>query len=428
VALPDEARVSRSSKIWAVREAGGNSRKEEDALIFRWAISVEAALIVLCTAPLFLDLALCLIGNLRRPIRPRAAVKRAIRLAVVVPAHDEEESIGTAVASIQSADSRIPIWVVAHNCGDATAAVAAKTGACVLELDDLNARGKGAALRHGFHAALQAGANAVMVVDADSTVSVNLIAATRAALEEGAEATQCRYELEFAASPNAGPLDHLRATAFLGMNVLRARGRAGLGLSTGISGNGFALTAATLERVPFLADSIVEDVEYHTRLACAGVRVAWIGEAFVHAGLAGQGSAGGSAQAAQEARWEGGRLGVALHRARPLLSTILHGNMHALETLASLWSLPLSRGIATLLLCAILPVDWLHGYAVACAATALLYVLGSALLGTEPLRDLGSLAAAPLYMAWKAVITPLVLRTSRSKAAWIRTHREASQP
>jgi hypothetical protein len=43
-------------------------------------------------------------------------------------------------------------------------------------------------------------------------------------------------------------------------------------------------------------------------------------------------------------------------------------------------------------------------------------------------RDLTALAAAPLYLLWKAVITPLVLRQSRSRAEWARTKREVPQP
>lgn len=393
-------------------------------MIFNWAITAEAVAIVAFTAPLFLDLALCLAGNLRQVRRKRSAKGQTIRLAVVIPAHNEAQPVGRAVASVVAADKATPIYVVAHNCEDGTAFAAARAGAHVLELDDPAVRGKGAALRHGFAAALRAGANAVLVVDADSTVSSNLIAATRAALEGGAEATQCRYELELPTATMAGPLARMRATAFLGMNVLRARGRAGLGLSTGISGNGFALTATTLARVPFLADSIVEDAEYHTRLASAGVRVAWVGDAFVRAGLA----APGRAQAAQEARWEGGRLGVALRCGGRVVSSILRGNWRALEALAGVWSLPLSRGIAVLLLSIVVPVNWLHLYVAACAAITLLYVLGSALLGAEPWRNLASLAAAPVYLVWKAAITPLVLLQSRSKAAWVRTRREASQP
>jgi cellulose synthase/poly-beta-1,6-N-acetylglucosamine synthase-like glycosyltransferase len=384
--------------------------------VFITALAVTMALFVM---PLFFDLALCIAGNLFVARRPKGVAKRTIRLAVVVPAHDEEAMIARTVASLRAADGGAEVFVVAHNCADATARIAAEAGARVVELNNRQLLGKGAALRHGFAAAFAGGANAVLVVDADTAVSANLISATRAMLEAGADATQCRYELADAGMEH--PLARLRTLAFRGMNVLRARGRAGLGFSTGISGNGFALTAQTLERVPFSVNSIAEDVEYHTRLVEAGVQVYWIDDAFVHA----HAPALGKAQATQEARWEGGRLRVASRATGRLFKALLRGRWRAAETMADVWSLPLSRGMVGLLLTLFLAVRWLHGFALLCAAVAVMYVLQAALLGDEPVRDLTALIAAPLYVAWKILITPLVLRQSRSRAEWVRTKREA---
>jgi len=386
-------------------------------------LALAVAMVVFAT-PLFFDLGLSIVGNLLRARGPRTVQRRTIRLAVVVPAHDEEMMIARTVRSLKAADAATQIYVVAHNCSDATEEVAAKAGAVVVELKNPKLRGKGAALRHGFAAALEAGANAVLVIDADSVVSSNLIRATRAKLEEGAEVTQCRYELELPADGWGRPMARLRALAFRGMNVLRARGRAGLGFSTGLFGNGFALTARTLAHVPFSANSIAEDVEYHTKLACEGVRVYWVGDAFVHAHMA----ATGRAQATQEGRWEGGRLRVGSRATGQLMRAALTGRWRAMETLADVWSLPLSRGILTLLLTAMLPLHWLHVFAGVCAGIALVYVLEAALLGPQPMRDLASLAAAPLYLVWKVAITPIVLLQSRSRAEWARTKREAPQP
>ncbi len=386
-------------------------------------MALAVAMVVFAT-PLFFDLGLSIMGNLLRAREPHAARRRTIRLAVVVPAHDEERMIARTVRSLKAADAATQIYVVTHNCSDATGAMAAKAGAVVVELKNPKLRGKGAALRHGFGAALEAGANAVLVIDADSVISSNLIRATRAKLEEGAEVTQCRYELELPADGSGRPMARLRALAFRGMNVLRARGRAGLGFSTGLFGNGFALTARTLAHVPFSANSIAEDVEYHTKLACEGVRVYWVGDAFVHAHMA----ASGRAQATQEGRWEGGRLKVGSRATRQLMRAVLRRKWRAMETLADVWSLPLSRGVLTLLLTATLPLHWLHVFAGVCAGIALVYVLEAALLGTQPKQDLASLAAAPLYLVWKVAITPIVLLQSRSRAEWARTKREAPQP
>ncbi len=262
------------------------------------SISVLAVAIVVFAAPLFIDLAICIFGNYRRARTPSGAARREIRLAVVVPANNEETVIESTLQSLKVAGPETPIYVVAHNCMDATAEIATRGGAHVLVLSNPRLRGKGAALRYGFSAAIAGGSNAVLVVDADTSVSTNLIEATRLKLSEGADATQCRYELKLTPDQSRNPMARLRALAFRGMNVLRAKGRAGLGFSTGIFGNGFALTAATLERVPFDADSIAEDVEYHVRLVAAGISVFWIGDARVE----GQLPKSREAQASQEAR------------------------------------------------------------------------------------------------------------------------------
>jgi cellulose synthase/poly-beta-1,6-N-acetylglucosamine synthase-like glycosyltransferase len=409
-----------------------------DALISGGTFLTEglAAAIAMLGAPLFTDLAVCIVGNLRCWRRAAPVEAREVRLAVVVPAHDEEAMIARTVQSLLDAGCspctsrlattadwgawRVPVIVVAHNCSDSTAVIAASAGARVIELNHVEMRGKGAALRCGFEEARAEGANAFLVVDADSVASRNLITATKAALESGAAATQCRYELELPSSRPARALERLRVLAFRGINVLRARGRAGLGFSAGVFGNGFAIADETVQRVPFTVDSICEDLEYHVRLVLAGLRVDWVEEAYVHAPLAPV----RSAQITQEARWEGGRFHVATRAAGKLLSAILHGNWRAFEMIAEAASLPISRGILALVLAGCLPVTWAHVYAIAGAALVLAYVMEAVWLGSDPWRDFAALVVAPVHVFWKLAITPLVLRQSRAGAEWARTHRE----
>jgi glycosyltransferase involved in cell wall biosynthesis len=417
-------------------------QETSNALVFQSTFLTEglAAAIAMLTAPLLVDLVVCLAGNLRRGGKANAAKLREIRLAVVVPAHDEEAMIARTVQSLLRAGCasnstlfaedraastwHIPVIVVAHNCTDRTAAVAAAAGARVVELNHVEMRGKAVALRCGFEAARTEGANAFLVVDADSVASPNLIAATTMALERGAAASQCRYELELPSPRPATSLERLRVLAFRGINVLRARGRSGLGFSAGVFGSGFAVTDETLKRVPFTVDSICEDLEYHVRLVLARRRVAWVEEAYVHAPLAPV----RSAQAMQEARWEGGRFNVATRATGRLLAAIAHGNGRAFEMLVEAWSLPISRGVLALILASCLPVNWLHVYAIAGAALVIVYVLEAVFLGDNPWRDLAALAVAPLHILSKLAITPLVLRHSRGSAEWARTHREAHTP
>ncbi|QLQ34916.2 glycosyltransferase [Micromonospora robiginosa] len=80
------------------------------------------------------------------------------RLAVVVPAHDEQASLPACLASVLDSLRRLPVRaeviVVADDCRDATAAVARRLGAVVVTVRARNvgrarAAGMAHALRHG---------------------------------------------------------------------------------------------------------------------------------------------------------------------------------------------------------------------------------------------------------------------------------------
>jgi cellulose synthase/poly-beta-1,6-N-acetylglucosamine synthase-like glycosyltransferase len=401
-----------------------------------WTTRILALAMAALLAPLFIDIAVALVGNLRRPRRWPAAAACPVCLAVVVPAHNEEPCVARTVHSLIAAGCLpsalaappgvlVPrVFVVAHNCTDATAQLAAEAGAIVGEIHDLSLQGKGAALRFGFQQAAACGANAFLVVDADSVATPNLIAAVTDALAAGVEALQCRYELELPASTPAFSRDRLRALAFRGINVLRARGRAGMGLSAGIFGNGFALTAAALDRVPFAADSICEDMEYHGKLVAAGISVQWIEDAGVWTEV----SPSGAVQAQQEARWEGGRLRVAVLSTPSLLAAAWRGNLRALGALFEFWSLPTARAVLGLLLAALLPVFWLRAFIAVYVLLLVLYVVQAARLGQDPGRDLAALCLAPLHILWKVAMIPMVLLHTRRHTPWARTGREVPRP
>src|SRR4051812_47079453 len=73
------------------------------------------------------------------------------RIAVVVPAHNEEAIIARTVGSILA---QLPpngrVLVVADNCTDGTAQIAARAGAEITLRRDTNRIGKGYALDHGI--------------------------------------------------------------------------------------------------------------------------------------------------------------------------------------------------------------------------------------------------------------------------------------
>ena len=380
------------------------------------------AVLVGITLPLALELTAVTAANLlparRRPqVLAGGIVPAGAHLAVIVPAHNEELLVSRCVASLRaSAGDAARVYVIAHNCSDATAARAATAGAIVLELNDPATAGKGFALRYGFEHALAAGADAVMVVDADSTVSQNTVSAVRAALAQGARVAQCRYEM---VSSTQNSSTQLAALAFRGFNVIRPRGRERLGLSAGILGNGFAISRPVLEAIPYEAFSVVEDLEYHLHLVMAGERVWYIDEALISAEFP-ESRAG---EAVQRSRWEGGRLHTAHVWAFPLLGKILSGRMRLLEPFCDLTGLPMAYGACVLLLALCIPLAWLRWYAAVSLSIILAHVLTAAWAGGNFLATMQLLAMVPAYILRKLWLIPSVARGSSSTAAWVRTDR-----
>lgn len=346
------------------------------------------------------------------------------RFAVVVPAHDEEASVGETVASLLAVDyaaDRRQIVVVADNCTDATAEVALAAGARVLQRQDHDRRGKGYALELAFDSLLREGeVDAIVVVDADTSVSRNLLTALDAGIAAGAQALQLRYGVR---NVDASWRTRLMAIALGMFHDLRSLGRERLGVSCGLRGNGMCFTTALLRRHPHRAYGLVEDVEYGIALGLAGERVHYVHDAEV----LGEMAASGRSAASQRQRWESGRAALRAQHLRPLLRAARRSRI-ALDLAADIVMPPLSRVAAFVTAGLVVegllwtagrgptPAAWLW---VASALALAAYVLRGVALSGLGIRGLAVLAAAPCYMVWK------VVRVDRSKAAtWVRTTRD----
>jgi cellulose synthase/poly-beta-1,6-N-acetylglucosamine synthase-like glycosyltransferase len=361
-------------------------------------------------------------GKTRTP----AAGARTLRFDVIVPAHDEEALIGRVVGSLQRSDwpwGAFRIVVVADNCTDGTAAVARLAGAEVLEREDVDLRGKGYALDHAFAASRARGwADAVVVVDADSDVSANLLTACAARIEQGAHAVQVHYGV---LEPRASWRTRLLCIAMAAFHRLRSRARERLGLSCGFRGNGWCVTHALLEQVPYRAFSLAEDIEYGIDLGLAGYRIHYADEASVDAEMV----ADAASAASQRRRWELGRWQLLRTKTAALLrAAVQRRSPICLDLAVDLLVLPLSyivlNVVALLVVAAALApwqaaaVPWLW-LGSACAAGLTLYVLRGWQLSGMGALGLVDLARAPFFLAWKII---LLLR-SRGSRTWVRTTR-----
>jgi cellulose synthase/poly-beta-1,6-N-acetylglucosamine synthase-like glycosyltransferase len=341
------------------------------------------------------------------------------RLAVVVPAHNEEAVIQRCLQSLYACDktaAEVVVVVVADNCTDRTAERAAETGARVLVRCEPEKCGKGYALAFAFDVLHLEGFNAVLVVDADTVVEPNLTAEFCRLFAMGADAVQCRYGVR---NPEASLRTRLMHVALLAFNVLRPRGCNWWGFSAGLLGNGFGLTEETLRAVPYDARSVVEDLEYHLRLVQAGRRVQFADATTVRADM----PAAGPGVETQRARWEGGRFGMMRDMTPTLARAVLAGRSRLLEPLLDLLLLPLAFHV--LLLCCMLLSSFplVRIYALSGLAVVALH-LGVALYVGGGMKDVLALAAAPFYMAWKLRMVGTLLRGAKKDMQWVRTTRE----
>jgi cellulose synthase/poly-beta-1,6-N-acetylglucosamine synthase-like glycosyltransferase len=383
--------------------------------------AVAGAVLILITLPGTCELALLTFCGSLRPRRATKSRTSIAKLAIVVPAHDEARTIVRCVRSIAACDPPghgvvATIVVVADNSVDATAELARAAGARVIvRVDDLR-RGKGFVLEEAFATLLAESFDAVIVVDADTVVESNLLLEIVALLEAGADGVQARYGV---INPDVSMRTRLMKVALMAFNVLRPRGRDRLGLSVGIFGNGFALSRATLEALPYTAHSIVEDLEYHLRLARDGRRIEFADRTTVRADMP-VGAAGASTQ---RARWEGGRLRMIADHAARLAAEIVGGNLKLIEPLLDLLLPPLSFQVILLLITLMLPFAAARLYALTALAVIVAHVAAAIVVGGGNVEDLVSLAAAPFYVAWKLTISPIIFRSASHSASWIRTER-----
>ncbi len=227
--------------------------------------------------------------------------------------------------------------VIADNCTDETARVARDAGAVVVERHDPRHRGKGYALAHIFRWSREDNqADAVVVVDADSKASANLLESFAARIERGNDALQAHYGV---LNANASWRTRLMAIALGSIHKLRSRARERLGLSCGIRGNGWCVTHALLDAIPYQAYSLTEDVEFGIALGLAGHRVAYCDEAYVNGEMVTTESAARS----QRQRWESGRLRLIYSKVPVLLRRAAVGrSLVCLDLALDLLILPLS--------------------------------------------------------------------------------------
>ncbi len=254
------------------------------------------------------------LASLPRPYACPAATSPRPRLAVVVPAHDEEHGIAATVASVlpQLAPGD-RLLVVADNCTDGTAAVARSSGAEVVERVDPARRGKGHAMAAGVRELERDPPAVVVFVDADCLLGEGALDRLARIVATSGRPAQADYRMEV--PEHAIHAVRLLQFAWILRNHTRALGLQRLAGCCQLHGSGMAIPWGALQSVCLATGDIVEDLRLGLELARAGFAPEACPEAMVRSTF----PATPRGRSHQRRRWEHGHLATMVRRVPGLL-------------------------------------------------------------------------------------------------------------
>ncbi len=208
---------------------------------------------------------------------PRAAEK--LRFAVLICARNEQNVIRLPVKSVLMSSypkDKFEVIVLADNCTDETAAVAAAAGATVWEKRQPSA-GKGDVLEWGVKKVVGCGRfDAIAVFDADNIVSAQWFEEMNNVLQNGESIATGR---RMTSNSTANVISGWYTAYWDLMNELSNRVRTKLGFSGKLTGTGFAFLISMLGEKLWHTRTMVEDVEFSVQSNIAGKRIAYVAEA-----------------------------------------------------------------------------------------------------------------------------------------------------
>jgi len=190
-------------------------------------------------------------------------------VAVIVPAHNESVGIIPTIVDIkpqlQKGDRLI---VVADNCSDDTAAVAAAAGAEVIARDDLTQTGKGYALAWGINHVGRDPPDFVIFIDADCRIQFDMISRLKEVCYELRRPVQACFLMK---APENSRIDHSFAEfAWILKNWVRPLGLRNLSCPVQLMGTGMIFPWEIICRAALASGSLVEDLKLGLDLAAVG--------------------------------------------------------------------------------------------------------------------------------------------------------------
>lgn len=356
---------------------------------------------------------------------------RQARFLVMIPAHNEEAGIASALESLRNLNYPSECYrvvVIADRCTDKTAAVAGSRNAQCFERFD-GQPGKGAALAWGIQEARQAqiAFDAVVIIDADTLVDRELLSAFNVEFQAGREVQQ---GYNYISNPWASPFTRIMAVTGVLRNGRYYAGKMAVGLQGMLTGTGMCLGAGILERLGWTAFSVGEDWEFSVELLLGGERIYFNPLAKTFA----KESQNFKQASHQRLRWASGRYAVMGSKVWALIRQGIHrGSFSLIDAAVTLVAPNYSSQASLALLCLVgswvIAGDPFWGFAfywaaALFAAIASYFVLG--IFSTEaPGKALAGLALVPVFLPWRFTIELLGM-LGYGRRHWGRISRAAS--
>lgn len=386
---------------------------------------VIAAMLVVPTTLLLVQVVVAALPS-RAEVAPAPPLLPRPPLAVLVPAHDEAAGIAATlrmlVAQLAPSDR---LLVVADNCSDDTATVAASAGAEVIARVDPVRRGKGYALDFGIRHLEAAPPAVVVVVDADCELhhgGLDRLARLCAGAARPVQALDLMH-----APPGASLKTRIAAFAWVLKNQVRPLGYLRLGLPCQLMGTGMAFPWELICSAPLASGHIVEDLRLGLDLAAAGAPPLFCPQALVTSVF--PNDAQGIAD--QRTRWEEGHVVTIMQEAPRALWRALVRRRPALAAMAlDLCIPPLTILVLLLVLQSVLDAIFFASGGAPAPLWLALVGLATVLLATviawlrfgRRLLSIGELLGAPLYVLGKLPLYARFFR--RGKRQWVRARRD----
>lgn len=353
---------------------------------------------------------------------------RLNRFAIIVPAHNEELLIAHVCRNLSLLSypaGKYSIHIVADNCSDGTAALCSRYPVNVLCRSDLEHTGKGYTLQWAFENIDLSRFDAVLVLDADTTVDSSILLELNSMLNNGSRAIQCHIEVPNRGESSFTQLIHVSRTI---NNLFYHYAKYKLGLSAYLMGSGMCFRTGLIRQQPWTAFTLSEDWEYFAKLIEQGVKIDFARRAVVFQ----QESRSLRQATSQRLRWSRGRfhvvknLGLGLFFKGIARRSLIMSDA-SLALLFPNWSLQVNLILMALAGSLLLEPSLYKTMALALGAVMLgmqfvILAAGAALAGDFG-RVFRAVLAAPVFLIWKFIIDLASVTGIYQGKKWIRTAR-----